>query len=138
MYHLLHVRRLLTVLRYLWALPNSALGLTLALLSRLAGEARAQVLHGVLEIYGAGVRRLLRRLLPTKSAVEALTLGHVVLACDLPTLESTRAHEAVHVRQYERWGPLFLPAYWIAGALAARRGGDAYRDNPFEKQARSL
>jgi hypothetical protein len=126
----------LALLAYLWALPNTLLGLALALLSRLAGGVQAQKVCGVVEVYGPGVRRLLRLLRPAKPTIDALTLGHVVLACDRPTLERTRGHEAIHVRQYERWGPFFLPAYWIAGLLAARRGGDSYRDNPFEKQAR--
>jgi hypothetical protein len=123
---------------YLWASPNTLLGLALALLCRLAGAVRGQVVGGVLEICGPGVHGLLRRLMPARHTIEALTLGHVVLARDGRTLDQTRAHEAVHVRQYERWGPFFLPAYWIAGLLAAWRGGDSYKDNPFERVARTL
>jgi hypothetical protein len=41
----------------------------------------------------------------------------------------------VHVRQYERWGPLFVPAYVLCSAVIWSRGGDAYRDNPFEREA---
>ncbi len=64
-----------------------------------------------------------------------MTLGHVVLGLNPSTLEATRAHERVHVRQCERWGPFFLPAYGLASLLAAVRGGDAYRDNRFEREA---
>ncbi len=45
-------------------------------------------------------------------------------------------HELVHVRQYERWGILLWPAYAVASLWAKLRGGDAYRDNHFERQAR--
>ncbi|HMO84113.1 MAG TPA: hypothetical protein PKC18_04240 [Lacipirellulaceae bacterium] len=50
-------------------------------------------------------------------------------------LEACRAHELVHVRQYERWGPLFVPAYLACSAVIWLRGGDAYLDNPFEREA---
>jgi hypothetical protein len=123
---------------YLWASPNTLLGLALALLCRVAGAIRGRVVCGVLEICGPGVRRLFRRVTPARHTIEALALGHVVLAVDRETLEQTRAHETVHVRQYERWGPFFLPAYWIAGLFAAWRGGDSYKDNPFERVARTL
>lgn len=46
-------------------------------------------------------------------------------------------HELVHVRQFERWGPLFVPAYAIASIVARARGGRAYADNRFEIAARS-
>jgi hypothetical protein len=41
----------------------------------------------------------------------------------------------VHVRQYERWGPLFIPAYFAASGWAWWKGGHAYLDNPFEVEA---
>ena len=65
----------------------------------------------------------------------AITFGHVVLSVDEldPT---TLDHEIVHVRQYERWGPLFFPAYLFASLAARLRGGHGYRDNPFEIAAR--
>ena len=46
-----------------------------------------------------------------------------------------RDHEHVHVRQVERWGPFFLPAYLLASAWAWQRGRRPYRDNPFEIEA---
>ena len=66
----------------------------------------------------------------------AITFGHVVLAVD-DLDPATEAHELVHVRQYERWGPLFVPAYLAASGLAFGRGKDAYRDNSFEREARA-
>jgi hypothetical protein len=62
-------------------------------------------------------------------------LGHVVLGLNEAALDLAQPHELVHVRQYERWGPLFIPAYfgcWFALWLA---GKDGYRDNPFEREA---
>jgi hypothetical protein len=64
-----------------------------------------------------------------------MTLGHVVLGVDRTALEFSREHERVHVCQVERWGPLFIPAYLIASCVAWLRGGSAYRDNVFEKEA---
>ena len=37
--------------------------------------------------------------------------------------------------QWERWGPLFLPAYFALGLWAWLRGRDAYRANRFEREA---
>lgn len=65
----------------------------------------------------------------------AMTLGHVVLARNQDCFVITLPHELVHVRQYERWGPLFIPAYLCCSAIISARGGDSYRDNPFEQEA---
>lgn len=67
----------------------------------------------------------------------ALALGHVVLARTDAVLEAVRAHELVHVRQAERWGPFFLPAYVCASVSAWAEGGRAYIDNVFEREART-
>jgi hypothetical protein len=40
-----------------------------------------------------------------------MTFGHVVVGASAKALDDTRTHERVHIRQYERWGPLFVPAY---------------------------
>ncbi|HWL64890.1 MAG TPA: hypothetical protein VNP73_02855 [Actinomycetota bacterium] len=65
----------------------------------------------------------------------AVTFGHVVLCVD-ELDEGVLAHELVHVRQYEKWGPLFIPAYLVAAGMARVRGGHAHRDNRFEVNAR--
>ena len=65
----------------------------------------------------------------------AMTFGHIVFGQSISALDITRAHERVHVRQYERWGPLFLPAYFIASFYQFARKRDPYRDNPFEVEA---
>lgn len=125
---------MLRLAAYLWALPNTVLGLMLAPVA-LATGGRVRRVCGALEIYGGGVAWLLRRAVPLAGGAAALTLGHVVLGRTARVLDRCRAHEHVHVRQYERWGPLFIPAYLAAGAVAACRGRDAYRDNPFEQEA---
>lgn len=116
---------------WLWASPNTLIGLVFGLLLLPLG-ARFRRVDGVLEI--AAMRRLPRRRWP----FAAITLGHVILGTHAQDLERLRAHELVHVRQCERWGPLFLPAYLLAGVWQWVRGRDAYWDNPFEVEARRV
>lgn len=120
---------------YLWTSPNTLLGLLpLPMLMLQGGSVRC--VDGVIEMHGGIVSRLLRRGIPwLKNGVAAMTIGHVVWGTDQTWLDITRSHERVHVRQYERWGPLFLPAYGVASLLAWWRGEDAYRDNHFEREA---
>jgi len=98
------------------------------------GEVRR--VSGVLEAHGGALPRLLSLLPIGARSGTAVTLGHVVLASCAATLDATRAHERVHVKQYERWGPAFLPAYALASLIALTRGRDAYLDNRFEREAR--
>ena len=122
---------------YLWALPVSALGFLLALLARASGG-NLQWIDGVLEVSGGWSAKWLRHGFPYSGPVAAITLGHVVLGISDDALRLTRAHERVHVGQYERWGVLFLLLYPLASALAWMRGGHPYLDNLFERQARGL
>jgi len=119
----------------IWALPNTVLGLILTL-AALGTGGRAAVVNGVVESHGGAVAFMLRRLVPIRGGASAMTLGHVVAARDRASLERTRAHERVHVRQYEAWGPFFLPAYLLATVVAAARGRHYYLDNHFERAAR--
>jgi hypothetical protein len=119
------------VCRVIWASPNSLIGLSVGGLGMLAGS-RVRLRAGCVEFWGGGVAWALQRL-PIRPV--AMALGHVVLAIDEPTLHGSGPHERIHVRQYERWGPLFLPAYGLASWWVWRRGGRAYRDNPFEVEA---
>jgi hypothetical protein len=119
--------------RYLWASPATLLGLILATLACYRG--RASLVSGVLEVHGPLLRWVLRRLAWVPGGAAAIALGHVVVGCDAKTLEVTRSHERVHVRQCERWGPLFVPVYLLASLWVALRGGNVYRDNPFEVDA---
>ena len=118
---------------YLWALPTTLLGLLFAPPALLAGGMR--VVDGVLEIHGGLAAWFLRRCTLLPGGASAMTLGHVVIARTEELHDLTRAHERVHVRQCERWGPLFVPAYLLASLAVKLRGGDAYRDNPFEREA---
>jgi hypothetical protein len=121
-------------LKYLWASPNTLVGLAWALLARVTGGGGA-VHTGVVEAHGGWVTPLLKRLPFVKGGAAAITIGHVVLAQNQAQLDRTRSHERVHVKQYERWGPLFTPAYVLAGLWQWAHGKDPYRDNPFEVEA---
>lgn len=122
------------MLGYLWASPNTLVGLVLALVSRATGG-RWAVHCGVVEVHGGCTRGLLRRMPFVRGGAAAITVGHVVIAVDQSALDRTRCHERVHVRQFERWGPLMPAAYLLAGVLQWLRGKDPYRDNPFEVEA---
>jgi hypothetical protein len=119
--------------RYLWASPATVLGVLWAALALPRG--RVQLADGVLEAWGPLIDWTLRRLVPLPGGALAVTLGHVVIGRDRAALAATRAHERVHVRQYERWGPFFLPAYALSSLLAAALGGHPYHDNWFEREA---
>ena len=121
-------------LRYLWAFPTTAFGLVLVGLG-LATGGRAWVVKGVLEAHGGVIGFFLRRCTLLKGGASAMTLGHVVVGRSRQVLDDTRDHERVHVRQYERWGPFFVPAYVLASVVIWKRGGQAYLDNPFEREA---
>ena len=125
---------MLNLLRYLWAGPTTALGLLFVALGLVSGG-RAQVVDGERAVHGGLVRWRFQPRTFISGGAAALTLGHVVLARDEETHHATRRHERVHVRQCERWGPFFLPAYLLGSLLAWIRGGRPYRDNPFEREA---
>lgn len=118
---------------YLWPLPWTAVGLLLGAVAWAFG-AHARVQAGVLEVSGGVLgRRAARGVGPFN--VLAITLGHVVLGSSAEVLGQLRAHEQVHVRQYERWGLLFVPAYLADSLWQLLRGRHPYRDNRFERPA---
>jgi hypothetical protein len=120
--------------RYLWAGPATLIGLVVALALLRRGSVR--LVDGVVEAHSPLLERALAAFTPLARGADAMTLGHVVLGRNARALDVTRAHERVHVRQYESWGPLFLPAYFLAGAYALARGRHPYFDNRFEHEAR--
>ena len=122
------------LLAYLWAFPTTCFGLLFLPLS-LGGGGSVRVVRGVMEIHGQWIAWLLKHAVPISGGASAMTLGHVVIARDQQCLDCSRGHERVHVRQCERWGLLFIPAYLLAAAVARVRGGDPYFDNPFEREA---
>lgn len=120
--------------KMLWAGPCSLVGLALAAMVILLGG-EAHIVSGVLEASlcdGASRRRSLARRLPFR----AITLGHVVIAATRPELERLRAHERIHVEQYEHWGIAFFLAYAASSVWQLLNGRRAYWDNHFEVQAR--
>ena len=121
------------VLAYAWASPTTLLGLLLGLLALPGGRWRR--VEGVLEASGGWLARLLR-LVPIGGGAAAMALGHVVLGQDEPALAATRAHERVHVRQAERWGPFFVPAYLLLAGWLLLRRRHPYLEHPFEVEAR--
>ena len=127
---------MLHLLRYAWALPVTLIGMLVVVMAKSSGGS-VQKVDGVLESDGGWPARILRRGFPFSGAVAAITLGHIVVGVSLDALSATRAHERVHVRQFERWGMLLLVLYPLAGLLALLRGGNPYRDNPFEQEARA-
>jgi hypothetical protein len=119
---------------YVWVSPVTGAALSFVLLGMITGG-RAAIVRGVIEVHGGIIARILRHGLPWSGSAAAMTLGHVILGCDQECLDHSRDHEHVHVRQYERWGPLFIPAYLGASVWCWWRGFDAYFDNPFEREA---
>jgi RHS repeat-associated protein len=110
----------------IWAAPNSALGLA-------AGV--AGIPFGAEPVVGNNSIQFLNYPL----GGGALTLGNVVLygggtaPGDVGNfynfgIHNLGAHEMAHTFQYERLGPLFLPAYFLGG-------GGIGRDNPLEVSA---
>ena len=130
------VRPTLLILRYLWPSLYTLLGVALGAVGLLLGGRWRKHL-GVLEFFGGRLGALLARL-PQPLGFSAMTLGHVILAVDRSALAQLRHHEHVHVRQYERWGPFFVPAYLLSSLLQLLRGRNPYRENHFERQAYAL
>ncbi|CAN5629165.1 hypothetical protein BH09PLA1_BH09PLA1_16480 [soil metagenome] len=124
------------LLLYLWAAPTSAIGLLFLIppLLRISCV-QMRIVDGVLELHGGIVSLFLRRGTLLRGGAAAMTLGHVVLGIDQCALDRTRDHERVHVRQVERWGLAFIPAYLVASIIARMRGLDPYLDNAFEREA---
>ena len=122
--------RLLRVAAYVWAAPTTCVGLTAGALT-LATGGRVQCRAGALEFYGG-----FSHWLATKCGFAAMTLGHAIVGRDAESLDYCRAHEQAHVRQVERWGFAFIPAYVLASAWAWGIGRDYYYDNWFERDAR--
>jgi hypothetical protein len=107
--------------RYVWALPNTLLGLLLGLLSFRLPRADGGIL--LFEGSPRGFLWILSRM-----RRQAVTFGHVVLSA-APLRGTLRRHELAHVGQYERFGPAFIPVYvglWLV------RG---YRRHPLELAA---
>lgn len=127
------LRALITIIRYAWPSPATMLGLLLALVVICFG-ARLRLVDGVIEVAGGRLSRIFHSL-PRFFRFEAITFGHVVIGLNHPLLALVRAHEHVHVRQYERWGALLIPLYLCSSIIQLLKGRDPYLNNRFERQA---
>ena len=125
------MRALSKTVSILCASPWSCLGLVIGLLG-LATSGCVRRGPGILEFHGGAVAWAMEHL---PGGPFAMALGHVVLGRTQASLDIAQSHEFVHVRQYERWGPLFGPAYLACALGMWLQGRDAYRDNPFEREA---
>ena len=121
-------RFVVRLLQYAWASPWTLMAIAIGLL---LGGKFARV-EGVVEVHGKRVASVLKRFYVPAMAI---TVGHVVFGQTESALDMTRKHERVHVRQYERWGIAFVPAYLMLSAYLYLRGRDGYRENPFEIEA---
>jgi hypothetical protein len=128
-----YLRRLIKLCRIIWASPYSLIGLTIGVLGLLSGG-RIRLRAGAIECFGGPTAWVVRHL-PTGPLTIGVTLGHVILGQHSDGLIDASDHERVHVRQFERWGPLMGPAYLLSSCYLWLRGFDAYRDNPFEVEA---
>lgn len=120
-------------LALLWASPYSLLGLAVGSVGLLTGG-QVRRRGRTLEFHGGGVQWFVAHL-PLGATTIAITLGHTILGQTATGLDLARDHELVHVRQFERWGPLMGPAYVLCSLALWIAGRRPYRDNPFERQA---
>jgi len=118
----------------IWASPASLAGLLLAPLAIAGPRGRIRVVRGVVEASGGLLAPLLSRVNPW-FPIQAITFGHVVLGVSADVLDHCRVHERIHVRQYERWGPLFPLLYLASSVAGLRRGRGLYEGNAFEREA---
>jgi hypothetical protein len=113
--------RLLRSLAYVWASPNTLLGLLLGVLSFQSPRQSPGIL-----IYDEKPRGFIWILAKFKRS--AITFGHVVLSNQ--RVEGTLlSHELHHVWQYERLGPLYIPLYVLVWVFTG------YYRHPFEMAA---
>jgi len=124
---------ILKLFAYIWAAPNTALGIVLGLVILGLGG-RVRIVTGVAEFHGGKAGHFFASL-PHPLCFGAITLGHVILGTCQQELAALREHEHVHVRQYEQWGMFFLPAYALSSLWEVSHGRHGYRNNFFERQA---
>jgi hypothetical protein len=123
----------LRILGHLWAVPNTLAGLAIGLACATFAGWDGTCLRFVSRPSGP-TAAFFRRF-----GMAAFTWGAVVVVATPSHLERPRLlrHERRHVTQQLVFGPLMLPAYGLASLWALVRGGDPYRDNVFERDARA-
>jgi hypothetical protein len=130
------LRRLGTLLGLVWAAPLSLAGLLIGL-PILLWHGRVQLLLAappVLLVSGPLADDILGR--HPLGSMNAMALGHVVIAENQGLSVRVLVHELTHVRQAAWWGPIFPLAYLLSSLWAVMRGQDAYWHNHFERSAR--
>lgn len=122
-------------LRHVWrALPGDLMGLAVMRGCGIRAPSRvvdAGDVSAVLVEHPNVERYFEVQLLP----VQAQTLGRYVFARG-PIPDHTLQHEVEHIRQWQRFGPFYLPLYFGSSAVALLRGRRPYLDNRFESAAR--
>jgi len=126
-------KAILKLIAYIWAAPNTLLGIWLGLVIIVFGG-RVRFMDGVAEFHGGLVGNFFASR-PRLFCFGAITIGHVILGTCHNELNALRVHEHVHVRQYERWGIFFLPAYALSSLWEVCHGRNGYWNNCFEKQS---
>ena len=127
------MRKVVTILGMIWALPYTLAGVTIGTVGLLTGG-HARIRGPVVEFYGGAVTWFVRHL-PGAEFTLAFTLGHTILGQTEASLDIARPHEMIHVRQFAVWGPFMGPAYLLCSLVLWLRGGRPYWDNPFEREA---
>ena len=110
-----------TWLGFAWTSPNTLLGLLLGVFTFQLPRLEEGLI--VFDRVPRGLTWLMPRL-----GRSAMTVGFVILS-SVHLEGRLLAHERHHVQQYMRWGPLFIPVYFL---LAVPYG---YRRHPMERAA---
>ncbi len=123
----------LRAIGHLWAAPLTVAGLVVA---GLGGGRPVRIHDGAIDVVAprSGPLALFFR----AAGVNAYTWGATIVYRDRTLLGEPPllAHERAHVRQCLLLGPLVIAAYPAASLWQLLRGGRAYRDNWFERDAR--
>lgn len=125
-----------TVFGVAWASPLTLFGLLLALPVVLF-RGHMHIVRGhtfAILVRGRVADAMLSR--HPFGAMNAMALGHIIIATHEGLSARVLTHELVHVRQASHWGAIFPIAYLASSAWAAIRGKDAYWHNRFEVAAR--
>ena len=113
---------------HLWRWSNDALG---RLAAEIVPDAARREIDGATFVEDPRFGRVFR-LFPNRPS--AMTFGSTVVASRRLD-DALVAHELAHVRQYRRFGPLYLGLYLLGAAWGAVRRGQSYLGNPFEIEA---
>ncbi len=119
--------------KVLWASTWSIWGLGVGAVGLLTGGG-VRKRGRILEFWG-GILPLFLKYFPFIAGSPVATFGHVVLGRCERYLDACRPHQLIHVKQYECWGPLFVPTYLTMGFAMWCCGKRPYYDNPFEREA---